>query len=285
MNFIGDVFNALLLQPIINLVVLILYSLQTIHIPGAVGFSIIILTIIISLVTWPFRSKQIRGAKLLSEKMAELRPRINELKEKHKGDKLKFNQAQAELLKEHGVNPAAGCLPAIIPILLIFPLYQVIFAFFDGKKGLETINYFLYSSSGHLKSVPDLHFFGLNLAAKPSEFASAGLLLLSVPLITAFLTFIQSAMMAPKKVRNYKTDSKVEIKEKAQSEDMTQAMQSQMMFMMPLMIGFAAFQFPVGLALYWNTLTLLGIVQQYQIAGWGGAMNLVDKIKMFKIQS
>lgn len=282
MKLLGDIFNFFLLQPIINLVVLILYGLQSLHVPGAAGFSIILLTVVISLVTWPFRTKQIKSAKLMSEKMAELRPRINELKEKHKGDKLKFSQAQADLLKEHGVNPAAGCLPSIIPLLLIIPLYQVIFAFFEGAKGLEKINYFLYSKSWHLSAIPDLNFFGVNLATKPSDFATAGVFVLIVPLITAFLTLIQSLMMSPKKVKLYKSDSPKEVKEKEESEDMSVAMQKQMIFMMPVMIGFAAFSFPVGLALYWNTLTILGVIQQYKVSGLGSLEQWIDKIKTYK---
>lgn len=279
MNFIGDIFNMFLLAPIINMVAGILYVLQYLHIPGAAGFSIIILTIVVNLVIWPFRSKQIRSSKILSEKMAILKPKIKELKEKYKDDKMKFNQEQALLFKEHGVNPAAGCLPALIPILLIFPLYQVIYAFFEGAKGLEKINYFLYSPAWHLKELPDLNFFGLNLALKPSDFATAGFLLLLVPLITGVLTLAQSLMMAPKKIKLYKTDSPKEIKEKEETEDMTAAMQKQMTFMMPIMIGFFAFQFPVGLALYWNVVTILSIIQQYLISGWGGLEDFILRLQ------
>lgn len=279
MNIIGDIFNLILVQPIVNTIIGILYALQKINMPGATGFSIIILTLVVNMVIWPFRSKQIRYSKILSDKMALLKPQIKKLKEKHKDDKMKFNQEQAALFKEHGVNPAAGCLPSLIPILLIFPLYQVIFAFFDGAAGLEKINYFLYYSSWHLSALPDLNFFGLNLGVKPSEFATGGFLLLLVPLVTGVLTFMQSMMMAPKKVNLYKSDSPKEIKEKEESEDMAVAMQKQMTFMMPIMIGFFAFQFPVGLALYWNTVTILSVIQQYLISGWGGLEDLILRLQ------
>src|SRR3989344_5323063 len=94
----GDLFNLILLQPIINLVVLILFILQFLHIPNALGFSIIILTIIISLVMWPFRSSQIK----VTKKMADLKPHLDELKQKHKDDKKAFAEAQLALFKEHG---------------------------------------------------------------------------------------------------------------------------------------------------------------------------------------
>ena len=50
------------------------------------------------------------------------------------------------------------------------------------------------------------------------------------------------------------------------SEDMGQTMQKQMAIMMPLMIGFFAYSFQLGLSLYWNTFTLFGIIQQYKLA-------------------
>ena len=54
-------------------------------------------------------------------------------------------------------------------------------------------------------------------------------------------------------------------KEVKKEDDMGTAMQKQMMFMMPIMIGFFAYTFPLGLSLYWNTYTVFGIIQQYQI--------------------
>ena len=271
---IGEIFNTVLLAPTINLVVFIIRVLEAAHIPSPLGFSIIIITILVTLVTWPFRVSQIKSAK----KMSDLKPHLDKLKEKHK-DKQALAQAQMALYKEHGVNPAGGCLPSLIPILVLLPLYQVILAFFDTAHGLQRINYFLYNKSWMLSHLPDPHFLGINLANKPSEFAQIGPLVLLIPLITAGLTFLQTKMMAPKQIKEYPSDSAKEKKEKESIEDATTAMQSQMTFMMPLMIGFFSYQFPVGLALYWNTLTLLGIFQQYRIYGWGGLEELINKVR------
>lgn len=279
---IGDILNLILVQPLINLVVLILRILESAHIPGAFGFSLILSTVFVTLITWPFRTSQLKNMKKTTEVTASLKPQVDALKEKHKGDSMAFNQAKAKLLKEHGINPAAGCLPSLIPVLLIIPFYQIIFAFFEGAKGLEKINYFLYSPSWRLSSLPDLHFLGLDLATKPSEFAKAGIAVLIVPVLTAVLTLIQSLMMSPKPVRHYKTDSTRELKEKEKEEDMATAMQSQMVYMMPLLIGYAAFQFPIGLAIYWNINTILGMIQQYTISGWGRAADLTVRIKNLK---
>jgi len=47
-------------------------------------------------------------------------------------------------------------------------------------------------------------------------------------------------------------------------------MQSQMILIMPAMIAFFSYGFPIGLSLYWNTFTIIGIIQQYIISGAGG---------------
>ncbi len=274
MQVIGDFFNLIFFGPIVNLLVLILHGLELVHIPGALGLSVILLTIIVRLLVWPFMGSQLKSAK----KMADLKPHLDALKEKHGSDKQALAAAQMALYKEHGVNPAGGCLPALIQLPVIWALYQTIFAFFSGPTGLVRINDVLYLPTLHLSSTPDLHFLGLNLATKPAQFAQYGWFLLLIPLVTAFFQFIQSKMMVPVAVKGYSTDSPKEKVEKEKAEDTASAMQSQMVYMMPLMIGYFAFQFPIGLALYWNTLTLMSILQQYKIAGWGGLEEWIQKL-------
>ena len=262
--------------PVLNLLVLILDGLNFLHIPGSFGFSIIILTILIRILVWPLMSAQLKSAK----KMQDLKPHLDVLKTKHKDDKQAFAKAQMDLYKEHGVNPAGGCLPILIQFPILIALYQTIFAFFNGPSGLVSINNMLYPFVPHLKFVPSLDFLGVSLAVKPSEFGQYGFLLLTIPIITAALTFIQSKMMMPlKPLKEYPKDSPKEKKEKESTEDAMSAMQGQMMYMMPIMIGYFAFQFPIGLALYWNTMTILGIYQQYKISGWGGMDSWIKIIK------
>ncbi len=266
LSLLGSVFNEVFFRPIVNLLVLILSGLTGSHIPGALGWAIVILTILIRFLVWPFMGQQLKSAK----KMAELKPHLDLLKEKHKDSKTDLSKAQMELYKEHGVNPAGGCLPSLIQIPVIIALYQTIQAFFSTPSQLERINTALYNPAWKLNFPPNLNFFGINLAVKPSEFGSVGLLVLLIPILTALLQFIQSKMMTAAPVKPYPSDSPKEIKEKSASVDTQGAMQTQMMYMMPLMIGYFAFQFPIGLAIYWNTFTVLGIIQQYLISGWGG---------------
>src|SRR6266498_3835948 len=128
---IGNIFNLIFLGPVVNVLVLIYQGLFALHIPGAVGFSIMILTILIRVLVWPFMSSQIKATK----KMADLKPHLDALKEKHKDDKQGLATAQMALYKEHGVNPAGGCLPALIQIPVFIALYQSIINILPGTRG------------------------------------------------------------------------------------------------------------------------------------------------------
>jgi len=274
MPIIGDLFNTLFFAPFVNIIIFVIRVLEASGIPGALGFAIILLTIGIRILIWPLMATSMKSAK----KMADLKPHLDELKKKHGSDKQALAASQMALYKEHGVNPAGSCLPVLIQIPPMIAIYQVIFAFFEGEQGLNKINSMLYLPDWKLTSIPDLNFFGINLATKPSDFASVGLWVILIPVLTALIQFVQSKMMSPKVVKTYPSDSPKEKKEKESAEDTMMAVQGQMIYFMPIMIGYIAFTFPIGLALYWNTLTLIGVWQQYKIGGWGAASELLNKI-------
>jgi YidC/Oxa1 family membrane protein insertase len=71
-------------------------------------------------------------------------------------------------------------------------------------------------------------------------------------------------------------------KKKSAEPDFATAFQTQSLYMLPLMIGFFSFQFPLGLSLYWNTFTIFGIIQQYKISGLGGLAQWIDYLKALK---
>lgn len=266
MSGIGDIFNLIFMGPIINLLVLIYQGLQTIHLPGTLGFSIILLTVVVRILVWPFMSSQIKATK----KMADLKPHLAELKNRHQDDKKALASAQMALYKEHGVNPAGGCLPALIQIPIFIALYQAILNVFPAGGNLNYINSLLYSPSLRLANFPDPSFFGLNIGSKPFDVMGSQPLIVLVPLLTAALTFVQSKMTLPQPIKHHPGEPPKETKAKEGLEESMGAVQSQMVFLMPIMIGYFAFSFPVGLAIYWNVYTILGIFQQHRVAGWGG---------------
>src|SRR4029079_15218305 len=102
LNVLGGVF-AICFQITVNILVGIIALLNAIHIPGALGIAIILISVFIRLIVWPFMATQLKASK----KMTELKPLLDELKIKHKGDKTSMAQAQTALYKQHGINPAA----------------------------------------------------------------------------------------------------------------------------------------------------------------------------------
>ena len=107
-----NIFDTILVFPITNALLLVYHFLNLVHLPFALGFSIIILTIIIRLILYPLTTSQIKASK----KMMDINPHLAKLKEKHKGDAKMLQQETMRLYKEHGVNPAAGCLPVLVQL-------------------------------------------------------------------------------------------------------------------------------------------------------------------------
>lgn len=261
--------NFLLLSyPMINILVGIYQTLLFLHIPSTLGFSIIVLTVVIRLILYPLTAAQLKATK----KMQDLNPHIKNLKEKHKGDAKMLQSETMRLYKEHGVNPAAGCLPVIVQLPLIFALYQVLN---DVVKFNTTqINNVLYSFIPKLSRPWDLYFFGLPLAQSPSHVYQTLPIVLIIPLLTGLFQFIQSKMMlaaVPKMAL-------VKKEEKKKDSDFATAFQQQSLYIFPFMIAFFSWGFPIGLSLYWNTFTIFGIIQQYKISGLGGLTEWIDKL-------
>ena len=74
-----EIFNTLLVYPLINALVAIYQVLYNFHIPGALGLSIILLTVLIKLIMYPLTTAQINT----SQEMIKLQPLMNKLKEKY----------------------------------------------------------------------------------------------------------------------------------------------------------------------------------------------------------
>ena len=262
-------FDTFLIHPILNALVIFYTIFLSIGLPGALGLSIILLTVVIRLALWPLTATQLKS----TQKMAALRPHMDRIKEEHGHDKVRHQQEISKLYKEHGVNPLAGCLPLLLQIPVFIALYQVLLRVVDLNNGdfIGRINSQLYFQWLHLEKLPSTNFLGLGLASKPNEWAQVGIFVLAIPIITGLLQYIQSKMLTPEQAKT-KAIVKKDSKKKEGMEDTMASMQSQMTLIMPLMIAFFSYGFPLGLSLYWNTFTIIGIIQQYKISG-AGAMN------------
>lgn len=117
-------------------------------IPGkwALGFALILLTVIVKLVLWPLSLKGSRSMK----KMQELQPQIKELREKYKSDPQEMMRRQQELFKQNNVSQLGGCLPMLIQIPIFFALFNT----FRGTIELRQAS-FLWAAD---LSLPDTIF-------------------------------------------------------------------------------------------------------------------------------
>ena len=270
----ANLWNQLLIWPIVNILAAFYKFFEWLHIPGPLGFAIILLTIVIRVILYPLMNAQMKSAK----KMADLKPHMDALHAQHKDDKKKLQQAQMDLYKEHGINPAAGCLPLLVQMPVLIALYNVFYQVLGNgniAKVVEEINQVVYAPWLRLTNF-DLTFFGANLAVKPSEWQTQGIWLLSIPLITGLLQWWQMKLMIPSQSsgpaspssrlgQNSTSMSKKDEKKEEKKEDMGAEMQKQMAMITPVMFGFFALQFPLGLSLYWNIFGLFGIMQQVRV--------------------
>ena len=270
-----NLWNQFLIWPIVNILAAFYKFFEWLHIPGPLGFAIILLTIVIRVILYPLMNAQMKSAK----KMADLKPHMDAIHAKHKDDKTKLQQAQMDLYKQHGINPAAGCLPLLVQMPVLIALYNVFYQVLGNgniAKVMEEINQVVYAPWLRLTNF-DLTFFGANLAVKPSEWQTQGIWLLSIPLITGLLQWWQTKLMLPASVGNSKSqapnpkqipstnDTNSKQKPEEKKEDMGAEMQKQMAMITPVMFGFFALQFPLGLSLYWNIFGLFGIMQQLRV--------------------
>ncbi|MEX0625245.1 MAG: YidC/Oxa1 family membrane protein insertase [Chloroflexota bacterium] len=86
------------------------------------ALAIIVFTIVIRTLLAPLFVRQINSQK----EMQRMAPLIREVNRKHKGNRTKIAEETQALYREHGVNPAAGCLPVVAQLPLLFALYQAL---------------------------------------------------------------------------------------------------------------------------------------------------------------
>lgn len=153
------------LSNIVQQVLTILYSFtESVGMPSY-GLAIVIMTIIVKLLLYPLTKKQIESTK----SMMEIQPKMKAIQEKYKNDKERLNMELANLYKNEGVNPLAGCLPLIVQMPIMIGIFYGIRDFhYAGPSG------FLWMES---ISVPDPTFI--------------------LPVLSAVTTFIQSKQTMP----------------------------------------------------------------------------------------
>ena len=235
------IWKTILYQPIVNLLI-IYYRILFQNF----GLAIIALTITLRLLLVPFTLPAIRTAR----KQREIGPLLDEIKEKYPDDKKKQAEEQMNLFKEHGINPAAGCLPQIFQLVVLVALYQAFIRVLGAdSQHLNELNNILYINSLKFSEAEQLNvnFLNLNLTI-PN---------LLLPILAGVSQFLLSKMMIPQT----KLGENLALKTEQKSDDVVYGMQHQMQLFMPLMTVIIGWRLPSGLTLYWLVSTLASLVQ------------------------
>ena len=86
------------------------------------GVSIILLTFLIRMITFPLQYKSIVSMK----KLQMVQPELTKIREKYKEDPQRMQKESMELFKKSGANPIGGCLPLILQMPVFFAFYKVL---------------------------------------------------------------------------------------------------------------------------------------------------------------
>lgn len=247
------------------------------YLVGNLGWSVVIVTALIKLITLPLVLPSIKTSKI----MQTLNPRLKQLQEKYKNDKQKLATAQMELYKEYGVNPLAGCLPQLLQIavlLLFFSAFNSVIAFGHGQIAREQVNSFLIQPFRVEQNFAfSLDFLGSNLGITPAKAFGTGIIgamLLPFLLLvgSGAAQFLSAKMMMPSSTKA--TDGKpIKVNDTAytketpgKEDDMMAAMRTQSLYFMPLMTIFIGWNFSLGVLLYWFVNSVTMIFQQLAVA-------------------
>jgi YidC/Oxa1 family membrane protein insertase len=221
--------------------------------------AIVMLTVAVRIVLLPLAVKQINSMR----GMQRLQPEIKKVQAKYKTDRemMKKNpekyrerrQKQQEemmaLYKEHGVNPAAGCLPLLLQMPIFFALFRLLQYTPEGEVGVRA----LCQAEGAVRAcvqsgLEQGRFLIIEDLTQVPNLASAltepGALLLVI-LMGASTFYSQKQMMASNPGAGDNPQQKI------------------LLYVMPVMLLFFAFNMPVGVLLYWVTTNVWTILQQF----------------------
>ena len=198
---------------------------------GNVGLSILALTVLIRIGLFPLANKSFKSM----SKMKILTPKIQEIRDRYKNDKLKMQQEIMLVYRNEKVNPLSGCLPILIQIPIFFALYKVLFVTLETRHA---------PFFGWIKdlSAPDpttiFNLFGL-LNFTPPSFLLIGVW----PILMALTMFLQTKL----------------------NPTPPDPLQAKIMTYLPLVFLFLFATFPAGLVIYWTWNNVLSIGQQWVI--------------------
>jgi YidC/Oxa1 family membrane protein insertase len=262
--------------PIFKTLFIVLVLLDTL-VGHNIAVAIILLTIIIKLLMTPLTRKQVVSAK----RTQMLQPEIKEIQRKYKGDRVKQQAATQEFYKQRGINPAGGCLPSLLPMLLLIPMYSVISQGLTNYDITPMLQVFGFDLAAALKitcdAAPVFNATGqvMNPCLDPVAFGinwsfpeplTTGIYILGfgisiLAIISALTQLVSSRQMLP-------------AQDPRMADDPNAKVQRQMAYFLPLISILYGNMLPAGLFLYWIFSTVIQVGQSYLVVGFGGTFPL-----------
>ena len=196
---------------------------------GNYGLAIIAVTVCIRLAFFPlanFSFKSMGKMKLLAPEMARL-------KELHKDDKMKLQQAMMALYKKEKVNPMSGCLPILVQIPVFFALYKVLFVTIEMRH-MPFYGWIHDLSDRDPTSL--FNVFGL-IPWDPPSFLLIG----AWPIIMGITMWIQQKL----------------------NPTPPDPIQAKIFMFFPVFLTVILAPFPAGLVIYWSFNNIFTMIQQY----------------------
>jgi YidC/Oxa1 family membrane protein insertase len=271
-----NVFTLILTQPLANGLILFYRLLGNNLGLAIIGFSLF-LRFILNPLTRPYMESM--------RKMKDFAPELEKIKKKHKGDRVKAAQAQADFYKEKGINPGSGCLPYLLQIVVLIAFFNVFTQTLSaGGNPTSNFNKLLYEplkfSEGQTLNE---HFLYLDVT-KPDNIDIPGL---SFPLPGPILILAALVQLVSAKVMAPYTSRQEEIAKKTpdETDDIQVTMQQSMVYTFPLITLLVGLRFPSGLALYWLVFSLTQAYQQVGAQGWGGLTPWLERLNLLKSET
>lgn len=236
-----------------------------------IALAIIGLTLLLRLLMVPIFRRQTVNTK----QMQLVGPEIRELQKRYKGDRIKQQAAVAEFYKQRGINPASGCLPLLLTMGLLIPVYSVVSQGLTNYDVNPMLNVFgVQLLTLPCDAAPDVVngivqnpclkpiAFGRDWSRPDVTFSVVGFGVSVLAIISALFQLVQSRMALPPP------------NPAGTPDDPQMRVQRQMAYFLPFISILWGTLLPAGLFLYWIFGTILAIIQQYLILGWGGTFPL-----------
>lgn len=249
--------DTLVIQPFVNVLLLINSLVRNF------GVSIILFTLLIRLLTHPLTVQQFKATRSMQTLQDD--PRYKKMQEKYKNDKEKLAQEQMKLYKELGINPLGSCLPTLIQLPLILGLYQsVTRAMAASPVELFRLEQIIYPGLVNAAELLPLEnrFLWMDLG-QPERITIFGLSIPFLAILVVATTFLQSKLIQPPS---------------SGSNDQGAMISKSMSIYMPILMGFMAYSLASGLAIYFLTSNVFGIIQ-YALLGRANWSNIFPFLK------